>query len=192
MTKAELRRIFRAKRNELGETERRRMSRAIADRFFASFDLSKIANLHCFIPIEKFNEVDTMLIFRRLWAEFPHVRTYVPRADAVSGTMQNVLFTGASETVRTHWGIDEPAAGDLAADTEFDLVIAPGLVVDEALHRVGYGKGFYDRFLRNCRPDCVKVGVSFFEPVEAIDDIHDGDVRLDYCITPAGKISVEE
>src|SRR4051812_9542344 len=105
MTKAELRRIFRAKRNELGENERRVLSQAIADRFFAGFDLSRVANLHCFIPIENFNEVDTMLIFRRLWAEFPHVGTYVPRADAVSGSMQNVLFTGASETVRTLWGI---------------------------------------------------------------------------------------
>lgn len=192
MTKAELRRIFRAERNELDESERLQQSQAIADHFFASFDLSKITNLHCFIPIEKFNEVDTMLIFRRVWWEFPHVRTFVPRADAVSGTIENVLFTSSSETVRTPWGIDEPAAGDIAADAEIDLVIVPGLVVDKALHRVGYGKGFYDRFLVRCRPDCLKVGVSFFEPVGAIDDIHDGDVRLDCCITPAGKITAEE
>ena len=51
------------------------------------------------------------------------------------------------------------------------------------LHRVGYGKGYYDQFLKQCRSDCLKIGLSYFELVERIDDVHAGDVRLDFVIT---------
>jgi 5-formyltetrahydrofolate cyclo-ligase len=93
--------------------------------------------------------------------------------------------------VETGWGINEPKPDETAADSEIDLVVTPGLAFDKSLHRVGYGKGYYDRFLGNCRPDCVKAGVSFFDPVDAIDDIHEGDVRLDHLVTPTSVIAAE-
>jgi len=49
---------------------------------------------------------------------------------------------------------------------------------------VGYGKGYYDRFLKRCRTDCLKVGLSYFGPVETIPEAHDADIPLDCCITP--------
>ena len=67
-----------------------------------------------------------------------------------------------------------------------DMVLVPGLCFDGDGHRVGYGKGFYDRFLKTCRPDCIKIGLSYFEPVESIDDVHEGDVRLDF-VSHAGS-----
>ena len=185
MTKAELRRSFLAKRKAITTDERRRWSRMIADNFLAGFDLSTVSKLHTFIPIDKFNEVDTMLIVRHVWAEFPHIRTYAPRINAETGNLESVAFAGGTELTETAWGIHEPAPDDIAADSDIDLVITPGLAFDTNMHRVGYGKGFYDRFLTNCRADCQKVGVSFFQPVERIDDIHDGDVQLDFCVTPA-------
>ena len=51
-------------------------------------------------------------------------------------------------------------------------------------HRVGYGKGFYDKFLSECKPDAIKIGLSFFEPEELITDVFESDVKLDYCVTP--------
>jgi 5-formyltetrahydrofolate cyclo-ligase len=65
-----------------------------------------------------------------------------------------------------------------------DLVIVPLLAFDKYGNRVGYGKGFYDRFLSKCRSNVIKVGVSFFEPADRITDINPLDIRLDYCITP--------
>ena len=63
----------------------------------------------------------------------------------------------------------------------------PLLCCDRRGFRVGYGKGFYDKFLSRCRPDCLKIGLSFFEPTEIIADINDYDVKLDYCVTPENR-----
>ena len=66
------------------------------------------------------------------------------------------------------------------------MVLVPLLNFDEEGNRVGYGKGYYDRFLAHCRPDCIKVGFSYFEPLDSIDDVHEYDIKLDYGITPGG------
>jgi 5-formyltetrahydrofolate cyclo-ligase len=51
-------------------------------------------------------------------------------------------------------------------------------------HRVGYGKGFYDRFLASTKPDVIKIGLSLEEPIEPIEDINPFDIGLDFAITP--------
>jgi len=82
------------------------------------------------------------------------------------------------------WGISEPFTGEIIDDKEIDLVLVPLLCFDEMGYRVGYGNGYYDKFLANCRKDCLKVGVSFFEPIGEIEDVREFDIRLDYCVTP--------
>ncbi|HEX8461529.1 MAG TPA: 5-formyltetrahydrofolate cyclo-ligase, partial [Segetibacter sp.] len=67
---------------------------------------------------------------------------------------------------------------------EIDLVFVPLLAYDKRGYRVGYGKGFYDRYLSLCKPEVLKVGFSYFGPEESIDDTHQFDVPLNYCITP--------
>jgi 5-formyltetrahydrofolate cyclo-ligase len=60
----------------------------------------------------------------------------------------------------------------------------PLVIVDSGGNRIGYGKGFYDRYLSSCRTETVKIGFSFFEPVGLIKDINQFDVPLNLCITP--------
>jgi 5-formyltetrahydrofolate cyclo-ligase len=67
---------------------------------------------------------------------------------------------------------------------KIDAIIVPLLCFDARGFRVGYGKGFYDKFLSECRTDCLKIGFSYFAPVAEISDAQDFDVKLDYCITP--------
>ena len=67
---------------------------------------------------------------------------------------------------------------------EIDLILVPLLAFDTYGYRVGYGKGYYDKFLKECREDLVKIGFSYFDPVDVIDDINAFDVKLTYCITP--------
>jgi 5-formyltetrahydrofolate cyclo-ligase len=58
------------------------------------------------------------------------------------------------------------------------------LIFDEVGNRVGYGKGYYDRFLAGCKPEMLKIGLSFFSPVESVEDADFFDKKLDFCITP--------
>jgi len=70
------------------------------------------------------------------------------------------------------------------SESEIDLIFVPLLAFDETGNRVGYGKGFYDKFLTKCRPDAIKVGLSYFEAIDRISDSEQFDIPLNYCITP--------
>jgi 5-formyltetrahydrofolate cyclo-ligase len=184
MIKSELRQLYLLKHKSISVEERAAMSDRIASQFFSTFDLADVRYLHSFIPIEKFNEVDTMPIFRQIWHEFPQIQTVVPRVDFETNEISSLKFGPDIELVKNAWDINEPSHDEFIETEKIDMVVVPGVCFDRQCHRVGYGKGFYDRFLKKCRPASVKTGLSYFEPVEKIDDAHDGDVRLDFVITP--------
>jgi 5-formyltetrahydrofolate cyclo-ligase len=184
MTKAELRKIYLDQRRSLSVEEAKARSRSITDLFFEKFDLSSVKNVHCFISIEKFNEVDTSAIFQKIWNQFPSIRTLAPRLDREVVGLRHLIYRAETVLEENVWGIREPATEEPIDPGEVDLVIVPLLCFDVRGYRVGYGKGFYDRFLAKCRSDCSKVGLSIFPPVGRIDDIDEYDVALDQCVTP--------
>lgn len=183
MIKSRLRKAYLRKQGALSREERTAKSERIAFNFFSGFDLSRIQYLHCFISIERFNEVNTRPIIELLWSDFPNIQTVVPRVDFESNEMESLTFRRDTQLVRNEWSIDEPSHNELVADEEIDMVLVPGLCFDRNGHRVGYGKGYYDRFLTKVRPDCLKIGLSFFAPVDKIDDIHAGDVSVNFVVT---------
>ena len=178
-TKSELRKTYLEKRKHLSEQQVDESSRVIADMLFTEFDFARLSVVHCFISIAKFNEVDTGVIFERIWNEYPNVHTAVPRVDNVSGELEHFYYDRDTVMVKNAWGIEEPSGAERVDPKDVDLVIVPLLCFDERGYRVGYGKGYYDRFLRECRADCVTAGVSFFPPEIEIKDVHDGDFALD-------------
>jgi 5-formyltetrahydrofolate cyclo-ligase len=184
MTKAELRKTFLADRKSFSVEEREVKSFAIAELFFQRFDLSKIKFLHCFLPIEKFNEIDTRPIFERIWRDFSFIQTLVPRVDFQTNEIENLKFSIETETAKNAWHIFEPTHNEYIETEKIDAVLVPLLCFDKRGFRVGYGKGFYDKFLKNTRADCLKIGLNYFAPVEEILDINEFDVALDYCVTP--------
>lgn len=184
MLKSELRKIYTAKRKSLSSEERAEKSQNIALQFFQNFDLSSVKFLHCFIAIEKFNEIDTSLIFGEVWRRFPQIETLVPRVNYETGEIENLKFSPETLLAQNAWGISEPVESEIVEAKAIDLVLVPLLCFDERGFRVGYGKGFYDKFLRKCRADVLKIGLSYFPPIEEISDTHDFDVKLDFCIEP--------
>ena len=82
-----------------------------------------------------------------------------------------------------HWGIPEPQSGIKINPDQIDVVFVPLLIFDKQGHRIGYGKGYYDRFLSKCKKDTIKVGLSYFDPVERIEDIQSHDVPINFGIT---------
>lgn len=192
MKKPELRKIFIAKRKELADKEIKAKSRAVAENFFDGFNLKKVNFLHCFIPIARFNEINTNLIFERIRRDFPHVRTVAPRIDLQTLEMKSLIYTAETELAENSWKISEPAHDEFIEAEKIDIVLVPLLCADRRGFRVGYGKGFYDRFLKDCRADCLKIGLNYFEPVEEISDINEFDIKLDFLVTPESVLRYKQ
>ena len=191
MTKTALRTKFLAERKALPPNEVAERSAVIAKRFFmhgsggGQLKLPTTRTMHAFLPIVRQNEVDTWLIIRQLWRDFPAVQVAISVTDTASSQLAHYPLRPDTILTENHWGIPEPLhIGNPIPATDFDVVLVPLLAFDLRGHRVGYGKGYYDRFLSECRPNCQKIGLSLFEPVDCITDAEPTDVRLDACLTP--------
>lgn len=144
---------------------------------------------HIFLPIFDKKEMDTSFILSILQGKDKHV--VLPKV--VSSTqLKHYLLTDNTKLVTSDWGVPEPEDGIEIPANNLDVVFIPLLAFDEKGNRVGYGKGFYDRFLKECRSDVLKVGVSLFGAEPVISDTNSEDVRLDFCITPEKIYSFKE
>ncbi len=160
-------------------------SQKICDRFFAGFDLSEVKRLHIFLSIPEKNELNTWPIINKIWRDYPKIQLAVPVTPPGATELQHRLLGPKTVLLKSKWGIEEPTeASPLIAENEMDMVLVPLLAFDLRGHRVGYGKGYYDKFLSKCRPGVQKIGLSVFEPVEIISDAGDWDIKLDFCVTP--------
>ena len=190
MTKAGLRQHFLAKRKALSATDIQHRSALIAQSFLDFLAQQtrpeKINHLHTFLPIQRQNEVDTWPIIRLLWQQFPSIQVVVSVTDPIANSLTHYALDQHTPLIENKWGIPEPAnTGQIPIESDqIDFVLVPLLIFDQTGHRVGHGGGYYDRFLAECRPNCLKNGVSLFEPVERIDDVESTDIRLDTCILP--------
>src|SRR5690606_36895821 len=183
MTKKELRNTYKQKRVLLGEAETNRMQDLIMIRF-QQLPLPFLQYLHTYLPIDTQKEVDTWPVVEFLQFSNPGLSIVVPKTDAEGTSMTHYLYDEDTILVKNRYHIMEPAGGKQVSSKDIDLVLVPLLAFDERGNRVGYGKGFYDRFLAQCRGDVIKVGVSFFEAEPRIEDTDEFDIPLTYCVTP--------
>ena len=107
-----------------------------------------------------------------------------PKSNFEDNSMEALLINESTVYKTNKYLITEPKEGVILQPTTFDIVFVPLFVCDENGFRVGYGKGFYDKYLANCREDCVKIGFSYFEPIQKIEDVNEFDIPLNMCITP--------
>ena len=180
MTKAEIRKQAAVQRKGLSNAQVEAYSRALLGHF-SLLDFSLVRTVHVFLPIAEKKEPNTFLLIDWLALHHPEIRIIVPKADFETALMQNYVYTGRPGLEKNFYNILEPAKGELHTG-EVDMVLVPMLAFDRQGYRAGYGKGFYDRFLGGLGAQ--KIGLSFFGPVERIDDVNTHDVSLDCCITP--------
>ncbi|MEJ6774409.1 MAG: 5-formyltetrahydrofolate cyclo-ligase [Flavobacteriia bacterium] len=136
---------------------------------------------HLFLPIASQAEVDTTLILTLLQGRDKQV--VLPRVSG-QNRLEHILLTDGTKITQNKWGIPEPESGISIDPSMLEVVFIPLFSFDKKGNRVGYGKGFYDVFLKNCKKEVLKIGLSFFDPVDRIDGIRDEDIPLDYCISP--------
>ena len=180
MLKSELRKQALTQRNALTEQKLGKLSEMLLVQF-KTLDLSDVKSIHIFLPILKHKEPDTFLIIAWLQASHPEIEIVVPKADFASSLMSHYSFKDKQDLINNHYHIPEPQKAKPFKGIP-DMVIVPLLAFDKKGFRLGYGKGFYDRFLQNI--DTQKIGLSFFDAVAEINDVHLNDIRLDKCITP--------
>jgi 5-formyltetrahydrofolate cyclo-ligase len=181
MNKKELRAKYKTLRQELSPDEIEDKSLAIANRML-QLDVWEKTYFHLFLTIEEQNEVETEFILQILAGYDKEI--VVAKSKFETLEMINYLLTDNTKFQKNDYNIYEPVDGIEVPNTKIDVVFVPLLAYDKKGNRVGYGKGFYDAFLSQCKEDVIKIGLSFFEPEEAIDDVFENDIRLDYCITP--------
>lgn len=181
MTKKELRLKYKALRKALTQEEADAKSLAVANRLL-QLDIWSKTYFHLFLSIEEQKEIQTEYILQVLAGRDKEV--IVSKSDFENCTMTHYLLTDNTRLVKNQYGIPEPVDGIEVPAQKIDVVFVPLLAFDKTGHRTGYGRGFYDRFLAGCREDVVKIGLSFFEAEESIDDVNPTDIVLDYCITP--------
>jgi len=184
MTKAELRKIYRQKRSSILSKEKIKLDDLMLIQFQkVCFD--EIQILLSYWPLLKFAEPNTHLFSGYLRHMIPSLLISYPVIDAANNNMQAVGVSEDSAYQLNEFGIHEPAEGDAIDAKAVDLVFIPLLICDIRGNRVGFGKGYYDKYLSNCRKDICKIAFSYFEPVDAVEDANAFDVPLSYCITPA-------
>jgi len=172
------------KRAQYSSAEIAAKSQAIAAVLFAHVAFEAIRAVHIFLPIQRYNEINTWPIIRQLQTDYPQVQVVASVANLQEFTLTHHWLLPETELVENKWGIPEPLGAAAVAIEKIDLVLVPLLAFDVRGYRVGYGKGFYDRFLRACRPNTLKVGLSLEPAVSEINDVHEDDVQLDWVITP--------
>ncbi|OKS89078.1 5-formyltetrahydrofolate cyclo-ligase [Mucilaginibacter polytrichastri] len=184
MTKDSIRKLFIEKRNQLSGAEYNKLCLQLLLQF-QQLNLTGIKCLHMFLPIHKRREPDTLLIRDWLKANYPEIKIVYPKTNFADYTMQS--FVDDEDLILENNGFDipEPSSGNKVEPIEIDLILIPLLAFDKAGYRVGYGKGFYDRFMINCKPGTQFVGLSLFEPVDEINDLNEFDIKMHQCITPA-------
>lgn len=185
MNKEAIRKIYKEKRLQLTPVQLHKLN----DLMLINFQRLVIdipALIMTYAPIKKLNEFDPQLITDYCYFKNPGQQLFYPVIDTGDNKdeMRCVIVDDNAVFEPNKYGIDEPVDGIDMFETEIDLIIVPLLSFDILGNRVGYCKGYYDRFLKHCRKDCVKIGFSYFDVVDEIEDIYDQDIKLDHCITP--------
>ena len=181
MKKQELRALYKQKRNNLTEIQIKGLQENIYQQIY-NLDLSTVKNVHLFLSMPKFKEIDTTTLIT--YFRNKNKRIVISKCNFKDNTLSHFYLEEDTVLSLNKFGVLEPVAAELVEENKLDLIFIPMLISDDKKFRVGYGKGFYDRFLLNCRKDAKFIGLNFFPPITAIEDKNEFDIPLHQVIYP--------
>lgn len=183
MFKKEIRRIYKAKRLALHNTTCIMYDLQILEHI-KSILPQKPITLLTYAPLEKWNEPDVSLITKYLEENELLAALAFPKITEDNSSFNAISVDQETDFSLHNFDINEPKNGAIMDPKAIDIALIPLLAFDTNGYRVGYGKGMYDKYLQHCSADIVKIGISYFSPIEKITDSDTYDIPLDYCITP--------
>jgi 5-formyltetrahydrofolate cyclo-ligase len=182
MQKSEARQFFLNQRKSLSQLACIKLDDLLLIQF-QRFNWSNMSCIGNFYPIEKQNEPNSILLSTYLKYILPNVKMAYPRILQQGTEME--FFEETEEFTENKWGITEPLPLHKILISEMDAVLVPLLGFDLTGHRIGFGKGYYDRYFEQNAKHCLRIGISYFDPIPKIEDTHQFDVPLTHCITPS-------
>lgn len=176
-----LREVYLAKRLFLTAEEWEIRNKSVVLQLIDLIEKRESKNIHCFLPIRSKNEVDTFQVIDH-FKDRNDVRFIIPKTEK-EGQLSHYVLNDSCKIMTNKWGIPEPILGDLADIESIELVIVPLVVADKLGNRIGYGKGYYDRFIAQI-PTTYTVGVSLLPLLDEILFVEENDVPLNSIVTP--------
>ena len=182
MTKEELRKIYLSKRQALSDSEYSSINNSLTSEIWKRIQEIKPHIVHLFLPIKKNKEFDTFPLIKLLLES--NIKVVIPVSDFKTKEMRSSIFDSNTILDEKKYGILEPTSPIFIDESTIDLILVPLLVADKFGNRVGYGGGFYDRYL-NSNSNIYKLGISFFNPIDTLIPTNEFDVPLDEIISPS-------
>lgn len=172
MDKKLLRQHIRAQKKAMTPEQIEASSAALAEKFFASAQYAAAKTVYGYLPYNQ--EVRTVPILERAMADGKRVA--VPKV--CGDEMKFIYMTDLSLTEKSNMGIPEPVADGPEGDDPTALVLMPGVAFTEKGDRIGYGGGYYDKFLAR-EPEHPTVALCYqFQMVEELPT-QDHDIPVD-------------
>ena len=179
MDKKTLRLLYKRKRAELDSIKIEELSIEIANQIL-KLPIWGFDNFHIFMGVDNLKEINTNYIISVLQGRDKNI--IIPKVIS-NAQLTHYLLTDATKLKLNRWNVLEPINGIEVKPKSIQVVFVPLLAYDCYGDRVGYGKGYYDKFLSKCGEECLKIGLSFFNPEKKIPT-SPKDIRLNFCVTP--------
>lgn len=145
-------------------------------------DWSSTSVIGSFYPSDTHAEPNSMLLIKYLKYSIPDLSVAYPVINYQDASME--FYQETEELSINKWGIHEPLPKHLIPTSELDSFLVPLVGFDLLGHRIGFGKGYYDRYFARLNHPVKRIGISYFEPIAKLEDTHQFDVPLSHCITP--------
>ncbi len=185
--KEDLRKYYLRIRSHISEEEYKKCSRVIIRRLKDSPDYNQAKYVHCYVSINERREVNTHPLIREMLSG--RKQLVVPVTNFNTGTLTHVELNAYNKLINNKWGVPEPESGNEVTAEELDLIVVPMVAGDPRCNRLGYGKGFYDRFLSQV--ECPKIGLLYESCMAEQLPTEDFDVTLDQIITEVRVVRQE-
>jgi 5-formyltetrahydrofolate cyclo-ligase len=182
-------------RGELKEEDSREKSELACKRliehplFADQQDYSKLT-LCTYMPFR--SELDITPVMEWCWKK--GVKVLIPKANRLQKSLHLHCIESYADVATGAWGIREPRDTAVAWDqiTSIDIMLVPGLAFDLQGGRLGYGGGYYDRFVRNCERTLqtkpVYAAVAFDTQLVEQVPMEDHDLRINKIFTESGTV----
>ncbi len=177
--KSALRKSLLSTKLAMSDDEWSEKSTAVHHNLLQLDEIKLAERVHSYISINKRKELNTLPLVEYFLEEGKEV--VVPIISEDKKTLDHSFIHGLGDLEENNWGVLEPKRIIPADASTFDIIIVPMVGADKLKNRIGYGKGFYDRFLS--KQKALKIGLCFSEAVIDELPVEPFDIPLDIIVT---------